>query len=320
MDCISKKDMETLRDICPGAVLQNLDLSAISHWRIGGRAELILRPSSTAEVAELRSWFYKRGLPHIVIGKTTNVLFADEGLHVPCVQIGAGMSRLCIEHGEVYAEAGVWVPRMSRTLMLNGLTGGEHMCGIPGTLGGLICMNGGSNGRLIGDSVVSVESVDSRGSIIDRPAGECGFGYRRSVYQTNDEIVTSVRMRFLQGVCVAIRAEMLADLNNRRRKFPLKEPSCGSVFKSNPGIYADFGPPGAVIERLGFKGMRVGGAMVSPRHANFIVNTGQAKAADVLEIMKTIRDAVYAQTGYLLEAEACYVTPEGKIVPASSVL
>lgn len=320
MDCISEKDMEILRGICAGDVLQSVDLSVISHWRIGGRAELLLRPSSTAEVAALRRWFYKRGMPHIVIGKTPNVLFADEGLRVPCIQIGTGMSRLCIEHGEVYAEAGVWVPRLSRTLMLNGLTGGEHMCGIPGTLGGLICMNGGSNGRSVGSSVISVESVDSPGSIVDREAKECGFSYRRSVYQANDEIVTSVRMRFLQGVCAAIRVEMLADLANRRRKFPLKEPSCGSVFKSNPDIYADFGPPGAVIERLGFKGMRVGGAMVSSRHANFIVNTGRAKAADVLEIMKSIRDAVYAQTGYLLEAEACYVTPGGKIVPASSVL
>jgi len=320
MDCISEKDMKMLRDICSGEVLQGVDLSDISHWRIGGRAELVLRPTSTAEVAALRRWFYKRGMAHLVIGKTTNVLFSDEGLHVPCIQIGEVMSRLSIEHGEVYADAGVWVPGLSRTLMLNGLTGGEHLCGIPGTLGGLICMNGGSNSRSIGGNVISVESVDSRGSIVDRDAEECGFGYRSSIYQTNDEIVTSVRMRFLPGVCSAIRVEMLKDLANRRRKFPLKEPSCGSVFKSSPGIYADFGPPGAVIEKLGFKGMRVGGAMVSPKHANFIVNTGRAKAADVLEIMKSIRDAVYVQTGYLLEAEARYVTPGGKVLPASSVL
>jgi len=320
MDCISENDMDMLRDICSGEVLQGVDLSRISHWRIGGRAALVLRPSSTTEVAALRRWFYQRGMAHLVIGKTTNVLFADEGLHVPCIQIGAVMSRFSIEHGEVYADAGVWVPGLSRTLMLNGLTGGEHLCGIPGTLGGLICMNGGSNSRSIGGNVISVESVDSRGSIVDRDAGECGFGYRSSIYQANDEIVTAVRMRFLPGVCSAIRVEMLQDLENRRRKFPLKEPSCGSVFKSSPGIYADFGPPGAVIERLGFKGMRVGGAMVSPKHANFIVNTGRAKAADVLEIMKSIRDAVYAQTGYLLEAEARYVTPGGKVLPASSVL
>ncbi len=320
MDCINHKDMNMLRDICSGDVLQGVDLAAISHWKIGGSAALLLRPSSASEIAALRSWFFKRGMPHVVIGNTTNLLFADEGLRVPCIQIGAGMSRICIERGEVYAEAGAWVPRLSRILMLKGLTGGEHLCGIPGTLGGLICMNGGSNGHSIGDNVIGVESVDSRGTIVERDLGECEFGYRRSVYQANDEIVTSGRMRFFPGLCAAIRVAMLVDLANRKRKFPLKEPSCGSVFKSNPGIYADFGPPGAVIERLGFKGMRIGGAMVSPRHANFIVNTGRAKAVDVLEIMTSIRDAVFVQTGYLLESEVRYVTPEGKVLPASSVL
>ena len=320
MDCLSDRDMETLKGICSGGVIRGVDLSALSHWRIGGSADLLLRPASTAEVIALRRWFFSRDIPHMVIGNTTNLLFADEGLRVPCLQIGQALSGVGIEGEEVFAGAGAWVPGLARTLMLHSLSGGEHMSGVPGALGGLICMNGGSNGRSVGDNVVSVESVDAQGLRINREVLECGFDYRRSVFQTNGEIITSVHLRFLPGDQKAIRAEMLADLASRRKKFPLKEPSCGSVFKRNAAMYADIGPPGAVIERLGFKGMCVGGAMVSPKHANFIVNTGHAKAADILEMISRIRDTVFAQTGYRLHTEACYVTLDGSVQPVDHVL
>ena len=320
MDCLSDMDLEALRRICSGGVFQGVDLSALSHWRIGGFADLLLRPASAEEVVALRRWFFSRDISHVVIGKTSNLLFADEGLRVPCLQIGQALSEISIEGEEVFAGAGAWVPGLARTLMLHGLSGGEHMSGIPGALGGLVCMNGGSNGRSVGGNVVSVESVDRQGTLITREARECGFDYRRSVYQANGEIITSLHLRFLPGDRKAIRRVMLADLATRRKKFPLKEPSCGSVFKRNAPMYADIGPPGAVIEQLGFKGMRVGGAMVSPKHANFIVNTGQAKAADILEAIRRIRDTVYDQTGYTLHTEACYVTPEGKVLPVDSVL
>lgn len=310
-----------LERLCPGGVLRDVPLAAISQWRIGGRADLILRPGSAGELARLRAWFHERGLPHLVIGATTNLLFADAGLRVPCLQIGARMSRISAgsEAGEIEVEAGAWVPGLARRIMQMGLTGAEHICGIPGTLGGLVCMNGGSQRKGIGSSILSVEAIDPEGRRIRRETAECGFAYRRSVFQENGEIVASARLRFVPADRGEVRREMLAILGDRRRKFPRKTPNCGSVFKSNPAMYDEIGPPGAAIERLGFKGRRIGAAQVAPLHANFIVNTGGAQAADVLALIREVRSAVLESTGYAMETEALFVGPWGQIAPADRI-
>ncbi|EKX59230.1 UDP-N-acetylenolpyruvoylglucosamine reductase [Rhodobacter sp. AKP1] len=230
------------------------------------------------------------------------------------------MSHVAIEETTIHAQAGAWVPGMARKLMQVGLGGAEHTCGIPGTLGGLIYMNGGSQRKGIGSNVVSVESVAADGTIRQRPAQGCNFSYRHSAFQSNGEIITAATLRFEPRPRHEIRAEMRAILAERRRKFPRKEPNCGSVFKSNPAMYAEVGPPGAVIERLGFKGKRVNDAQVSPKHANFIVNTGRAKAADVLALIHQIGSTVERETGYRMEAEAVYVSPDGHVQPADQIL
>lgn len=314
MERLTESDYKALEEICPGGVFRNLDLAQISRWRIGGRAEVILQPDSSGQLAVIRRWFHERGIHHVVIGMTSNLLFADEGLHVPCIQIGQRMAHMSVQDTEVTAQAGVWVPEFARRVMQAGLTGAEHTCGIPGTLGGLICMNGGSLRKGIGTNVVAVASVDNSGQEIKRPRDGCGFGYRHSVYQSNNEVITGVSLNFEYGERAAVRAEMRHILADRRRKFPRKEPNCGSVFKSNPAMYAEIGPPGAAIERLGFKGLRVGGALVSPRHANFIVNTGGASARDVLQLVVQISKGVEKFTGHQMEAEASYVTPDGEIL------
>src|SRR5690606_10000391 len=146
---------------------------------------------------------------------------------------------------------------------------------IPGTIGGLICMNGGSQRKGIGESVIQVHSVDRNGAIVIRRGADCNFEYRNSIYQSADEILLSARLKFNRSISkFETRRRMLSILSERRKKFPQKYPNCGSVFKSNPSMYEVVGPPGQVIESLGFKGMKSGGAMVSPQHANFIVNTG----------------------------------------------
>jgi len=319
MDRLKPFDPCSLEQLCPGGVAYDVDLSAISQWRIGGRARVLLRPSCTAEVATLRRCLQEAGQPHVVIGSTSNLLFADEGLNVPCIQIGPRMAGITIEGTDVQVQAGAWVPDLARRLMQAGLTGAEHVCGIPGTLGGLICMNGGSQRKGVGSHVVTVESVDAAGRIRIRTAPECGFAYRQSIYQTNGEIITAVHLRLAPGEREAIRSEMLKILAERRRKFPRKEPNCGSVFKSNPAMYAEIGPPGAAIERLGFKGMREGGAQVSHQHANFIVNTGAARAEEVLNLVDEIKRAVSRTTGRFLEAEVIYVSPEGDLLQADKV-
>ena len=313
MDRLTPVDIRELAKICPCGLEVNADLSRISHWRIGGIADLIIRPSTTLELVNLRQWFIKRSIRPVVIGLTSNLLFDDSGLRVPCIQIGSMMSHTRIETKKniIDAQAGIWVPRLAGFVMRAGLGGAEHICGIPGTLGGLICMNGGSQRKNIGSSIVEVESVDSNGDIVTRTAPECGFSYRQSIFQDNEEIITSAKMLFTPAPKIKVRAEMLSILAERRRKFPRKQPNCGSVFKSNPEMYSDIGSPGAAIERMGLKGLRVGGAMISPCHANFIVNAGGATSQDVRALIAIMRDAVERATGYVMATEAHYVGVDG---------
>ena len=320
MERLTDKSLADLRELCPGGVLTNVDLASISQWKIGGPADVLIRPSTSEQVAKLRRWLHERQMPHVVVGLTTNLLFADEGLRVPCLQIGPHMSAMTIDGRNVYAQAGTWVPGLARRLMKAGMTGGEHICGIPGTLGGLICMNGGSQRKGIAENVVTVESVGASGALLVRSADDCGFDYRQSVFQQNNEIITSANMRFCPGARAAIRADMRAILAERRRKFPRKQPNCGSVFKSNPAMYAAVGAPGSVIERLGLKGYTIGGAQVSPHHANFFVNTGSARAIDMLELTSEVQQKVSEETGYRMAAEACYVSPDGRVAPADQVV
>lgn len=310
-----------LARLLPGAVEERVDLARRSRWRIGGMADILVRPRSAAELGRLRKWLWERGLAHVVIGATTNLLFADEGLRAICVEIGSGFAGMRVEGERILCEPGVWAPRVARAAMQAGLRGIEHICGIPGTLGGLVYMNGGSQRRGIGEAVVGVTTVDRRGIIGTRPGADCGFRYRHSAFQETGDLVAGVELRLTPGGDpAAIRREMLEIMGNRRRKFPQKEPNCGSVFVSNPAFYAEYGPPGAVIERMGFKGLREGGAQVSPRHANFIVNTGGATARDVLSLIHRIRDRVAEGTGYRMEVEARFVAPDGRIASAGEVV
>lgn len=305
----------------PGAVARDVDLAQLSHWRIGGRADVMVSPRSAAELARLMDWLSSRSLPHVVIGATTNLLFADEGLRAICIRIGPALAEIRVAGDRIHCEPGAWAPRIARAAMQAGLAGIEHISGIPGTIGGLVTMNGGSQRRGIGEAVVEVQIVDPQGRLTLRTAADCGFRYRHSVFQETGEIVAGVELRLTPGGDpAAIRREMLEIMGSRRRKFPQKQPNCGSVFVSNPAFYAEYGPPGAVIERMGFKGMTVGGAQVSPLHANFIVNRGGARAADVLALIHRIRNEVAAGTGYRMEVEARYVFPDGRILSAGEVV
>ncbi|HRL75156.1 MAG TPA: UDP-N-acetylmuramate dehydrogenase [Candidatus Accumulibacter phosphatis] len=310
-----------LEQICSGHVVCGVPLSRISRWRIGGLADVIVRPRNIEELARLRVWLHSEGLAHVVIGATSNLLFADEGLRVICLQIGGDFASLSVAGCEITAGPGCWVPGLARRAMQAGLTGLEHTCGIPGTLGGLICMNGGSQRKGIGDAIVSVTSVDAQGNVRHRTREECAFAYRQSVFQTCGDVIAGAVLRLRPTPDRAlVRREMLEILGSRRRKFPQKQPNCGSVFVSNPAMYGEYGPPGAVIQRLGFKGRRLGGALVSAQHANFIVNAGGATAGDVLSLIKEINSAVLTATGYAMEVEARYVSAHGDILPAGSSL
>ena len=308
---LGEREINHLNTLCPGGLARNVDLSAISQWRIGGNADLIIRPASTQQISDVIKWFIGERIKPVVIGLTSNLLFSDEGIKTPIIQIGNRMAKMKIEGVEVLAQAGVWVPGLARCLMKAELTGAEHICGIPGTLGGLVYMNGGSQRKCIGSNIVSVESVDANGNICVRVAEKCNFAYRKSLFQTNSEIITRVNMRFKKGERLAIRSDMLSILADRGRKFPRKLPNCGSVFKSDPAMYSEIGPPGAAIERIGLKGYSIGAAQVSPSHANFIVNNGGASAKEVLALIHLVSTTVEKEMGYKMMPEVIYVSSNG---------
>lgn len=315
---INKIPDELLREIEHfGTLYRNKSLAEYSRWKIGGIADAVIAPYSAEDIAGLMSFIAKENVPYVTIGSSSNLLFADEGLRALVILLGDQISDINISGNKVTAQCGIWVPKFSRKLALSGLSGAEHMIGIPGTLGGLICMNGGSQRKGVGDHVTSVRSVSPTGELVNFTREQCKFGYRESIFQNNNHIIVDAQFEYSTAVVKQeVRRSMLAILRDRRLKFPRKLPNCGSVFVSNPAMYTAYGPPGAVIERCGLKGLTRNRAQISPIHANFIVNNGGASAADVLYLIYLIRETVWKETGYLMPTEARYVAQNGFIVAA----
>lgn len=310
---------ESLRELGQqdiGLCSYNEPLRNHSWWRIGGPADLLVVPRTLPQVQNLMRELRRRALPFAVIGDGSNVLFDDAGVRGVVVKIGRDLSRYEISNGVITAEAGIFVPRLIRKVGLAGLGGLEHVIGIPGTLGGLVLMNGGSMRQNVGSRVEKVWAVNREGALMAFDQAECRFEYRRSALQGMEVVVVRVRLRGTPGDRRTICREMLRILRTRRHKFPLKQPNCGSVFLSDPALYNTMGPPGKIIEQCGFKGFRIGDAMIPHLHANFIVNLGGASSADVLAIIRQVRKTVLERTGFLLMCEARYLAPECRLMPA----
>lgn len=306
---------ELLRLHC-GPLLFHEPLARHTSWRIGGPADVLAEPGNAEQIAQILVFARSHAIPLLVIGQGTNLLFDDAGLRGIVIKIGSRMGRIDINGRQILAEAGAWVPQIARRAAKAGLAGLEHIIGIPGTLGGLVLMNGGSQRRGIGENVKRVWILDRNGSPSVLTAKDCAFSYRHSALQEIDAVVTRVELECTAGDPCLIRRAMIEDLRERRRKFPRKEPNCGSVFLSTSEMHATVGPPGKIIEEAGLKGMRIGAAEVSPRHANFIVNRGQAQARDVLALIAYIRHRVRERIGFDLRCEVRYVDPQGRIMPA----
>lgn len=314
---LSNAIIDQLKDLLPGRVFANIKLSSVSRWKIGGMADCLVKPKNSGEVSSIVRFLNKQKIPYIVIGSTSNLLFSDNGLRVVAIQIGDMMSDYDISGNRVWTQAGKWVPGFARNVAQAGFSGIEHTAGIPGTIGGLICMNGGSQRKGIGTHIKTVTAVSPSGVIKTFSNEECQFGYRSSIFQENGFIIVESELVFNeQKKYSVIRDDMLNILRARRAKFPQRLPNCGSTFISNPQIYEKYGPPGAVIEELGYKGYRKGDAVVSDVHANFINNEGYAKASDVLWLIQKIRTDVHKKTGFEMKAEVKFVDENGNIKPA----
>lgn len=302
-----------IRRLGLGEVRLDEDLRDYSRWRSGGRADLVVTPHDKESLSGLLSYFYAQDIPWAVVGEGSNLFFDDAGVRIPLVQIGAKLSAVCIEGNQVRAEAGAWAPGVALKAMRAGLGGIEHTIGIPGTFGGLVLMNGGSLRQGVGERIVEVEIAESDGTMRSISAHACGFAYRRSTLQDRGAIVLGATLELTPRERTPMRRRMIEIMASRRRRFPRDLPNCGSVFVSDPALYATFGPPGSVIEVTGLKGAREGDAMVSPQHANFIVNLGKARSSDILALIQRVRDTVAARTGHSMRCEVRFMNVEGEV-------
>ena len=296
-----------------GDICINEPLAPHSSWKIGGPADIFIEPYNIEQISNVLQYAKSENIPLVVIGNATNLLFCDDGVRGIVMRLGEKFSKVQVDGTHVHAEAGTSVPTLAKTVGALGLTGLEHTVGIPATLGGLVYMNGGSQGKCIGDHVRRVSAIDRSKGLINLSREECCFSYRHSSLQGTDQIVCTIDLELDYGDPDQISHEMQKILENRQKKFPVDLPSCGSVFTSPPYLQARGAPPGKLIEDAGLKGFKIGDAQVSDCHANFIVNTGNTTAGDVIRLVHYIRRTVFESNGLWLECEIKYINEFGDI-------
>lgn len=268
-------------------------------FRIGGPALHYLIPESVEEVVEALAFAKSKQLPFYILGKGSNMLFSDEGYPGVVIEIGKGLEHMDIQkEGTVVAQAGISLAVMASRLAKDGLEGFAFASGIPGTLGGAIAMNAGAYGGEIKDSIESAKVVTEQGDIIELTKDQLELGYRTSIIQKKSYIVLEGKFHFAHGNTDSIQEEMRELNRKRREKQPLEFPSAGSTFKRPEGYFA-----GKLIEDAGLRGYRVGDAQVSEKHCGFVINRGQATAAEVQQLIQDVQQKVKEKFGVLLEPE-----------------
>ncbi len=284
-------------------VSERVPLSGCSTFRIGGPARYLAEPVTTGQLILCLQTANRFGIPYLVIGNGSNLLFADAG-YAGVVILTGGVREIRPTKTGFYATAGVKLASLAVAARGAGLTGLEFAHGIPGTVGGAVLMNAGAYGSEMKEIVSEVEFyrvlADERITI---PGTAAEFGYRTSLFAKDpDSVILGASVRLSPGDPAQIGARMEELAARRRQSQPLEFPSAGSVFKRPEGHFA-----GKLIEDCGLKGLRIGGAEVSLKHAGFIVNRGGATAADIRELIAEIQSRVFRETGVKLEPEIRFI-------------
>lgn len=296
------KLLSALKAKQPGQVLVQEPMSQHTSFHIGGPADILVIPSSVQgllQVLELaRTW----QVPVTVIGNGTNLLVRDKGIRGLVIKLGNAIKEWQVESSRITFSSGLSLAMAAHVALDAGLTGMEFAAGIPGSVGGAIYMNAGAYGGEMKNIVTEVTVLDRQGQTRIIPAGEMCFGYRSSAIQGTENLILAATVQLQPGDPEKITAKM-ADLAARRRdKQPLELPSAGSTFKRPAGNFA-----GTLIDKAGLKGFSVGDAQVSVKHAGFIVNTGHASCADVLQLITAVQEKVFASAGVHLEPEVLII-------------
>lgn len=282
-------------------IYENEPMSRHTTFRAGGNASFFVTPRTKEQVVELVTNL--KDIPSMVMGNGSNILFGDGGYDGVVIQIGNRFSDIRVEGNDIIAQSGALLSKIANVAWENGLGGFEFASGIPGSLGGAVVMNAGAYGREMKDVVKLSTCVGESGNVLEIEEHE--FSYRHSIYSDKKLLVLDAIIHLEPRDKDEIKAEMI-ELNGRRRdKQPLEYPSAGSTFKRPGGYFA-----GKLIEDAGLKGYRVGGAMVSEKHAGFVINYDNATASDILNLMEHIKKEVYMRFGVELEPEVKIVGKE----------
>lgn len=271
-------------------------------FRIGGPADCFLQLENTEQLIQVHQYLIKVGIPFFVLGNGSNLLVHDEGYRGVVLQIGSKMSKIEVEGCTIKAQAGATMAQVARAAMEHSLTGLEFASGIPGTIGGGVVMNAGAYGGEMCQVVDKVTVLNTDGELMELDNATMEFGYRSSTIKNNPFIVTEVVFKLQPGERDTIKATMEDLAAKRREKQPLEFPSAGSTFKRPEGYFA-----GKLIMDAGLRGYTCGGAKVSEKHCGFVINTGNATAEDVSDLIKDVQSKVKEMFNVKLETEVLFL-------------
>lgn len=284
---------------------QNEPMRAHTTFKIGGEADIFIIPASPAALIYAVKKCNELEIPYFILGNGSNLLVSDGGIEGAVISL-SGINGIISDGEKITCGAGAMLSSVCLKALSLSLTGLEFAYGIPGTAGGALYMNAGAYGGQMADVIESAECLTATGEIKTLKKEDMRLGYRSSVFKNGGLIIISLTLALKKGDKTEIKAEMDELLNRRKQKQPLEYPSAGSTFKRPEGYFA-----GALIEKNGLKGLTVGGAQVSEKHAGFVINRGGATAADVKALIGKIQKKVFENDGVMLEPEVIFTGRNG---------
>lgn len=302
LDVAAKERLAALCQLEKIPVLWDEPMKNHTSFKIGGPAAALCAPKDRQQLRELVGFVQREGVDSWYIGNGSNLLVSDKGLNGIAILLDSGFDgEIELDGTVLLAPAGKKLSAVCAAACAAGLTGLEFAYGIPGSVGGAVYMNAGAYGGEMKDRLLWVEYLAPTGEIVRLEQEQLSLSYRHSRFMEEGmqgSCIVRAAFGLQRGEKAAIQSEMDRILNQRRQKQPLEYPSAGSTFKRPQGAFA-----AQLIDECGLKGFTVGGAQVSEKHAGFVINTGKATCADVLELTRQVRECVQEKTGYLLELE-----------------
>lgn len=277
-------------------------MSDYTTFKIGGKAECMCFPKTLEEVKDILKFCSQNNIPYLTLGNGSNLLVSDLGIDGIVISLKYFDKVELSSALEVTCGAGVKLSKLCTFALENSLSGLEFAWGIPGTVGGAIYMNAGAYNGEIKNVLTECTYIDGDGNVIQADVSSLELGYRKSIFQNSNAIIISAKFKLMAEDKGIIKAQMDDLISRRKLKQPLEYPSAGSTFKRPSGYFA-----AALIEECGLKGLTVGGACVSEKHAGFVINTGGATCSDVLTLVQKIKEEVFLQKSVNLELEVKYI-------------